>query len=112
MLTCGRAQKTGLNQELKHRYGPEGRTIQTSTVHPMWTRTRLVGSWESSLAAQKQALLDPAFVADRIVKRVLSGSGGQEILPATMSKFTALRGWPNWLQEVLRDLVGEATRPV
>ena len=87
----------GLNQELKHRYGEAGRCIDTSVVHPMWARTAIIDSWESSLSAAKTAVLSPVAIADRVVEQILSGRGGQIYVPASATNFSGLRGWPTWV---------------
>jgi len=101
----------GLNQELKHRYGPNGRCIQTSVVHPMWARTPLIKDWESSLVAAKTFILPPEEVADKIVRQVLSGRSGQVYVPSHMSYISGIRGFPAWLQENLRDGLEKPTAP-
>ena len=103
---------TGLNQELKHRYGPNGRCIQTSIVHPMWAQTPLVKDWESSLVASKTFVLPPSEVSDRIVKHVLSGRSGQIYVPEGNTRFSGIRGFPAWLQEHARDGLDLATKPI
>ncbi|KAJ9649696.1 hypothetical protein H2199_000475 [Coniosporium tulheliwenetii] len=102
---------TSLNQELKHRYGPNGRCIQTTVVHPMWAQTPLVKSWEDSLMASKTITLPPSAIADPVVKQVLSGRAGQIYVPESAGKFAGIRGWPHWLQEHARDGIAVATAP-
>jgi all-trans-retinol dehydrogenase (NAD+) len=48
-------------------------------------------------------------VGRKIVDQIISCSGGQLIIPSTLRGAAGLRGLPNWLQEVVRDLaVGRA----
>ncbi|OCK77298.1 dehydrogenase/reductase SDR family member 8 precursor [Lepidopterella palustris CBS 459.81] len=91
----------GLSQELKHRYSAPN--VLTTSIHPSWVRTPLVDSWAESLRNAKADLLTPQTIADAIVKQILSCSGGQRIIPSKISNVAGLRGWPNWLQEVVRD---------
>jgi len=89
-----------LNQELKHRYNcPQ---IKTSIIFPGWTKTRLVSSIEKDLkAAGAPPLMDPRTVADAMVKQILEVKSGQIIMGPKLSG--ALRGFPSWIQEWLRD---------
>jgi NAD(P)-dependent dehydrogenase (short-subunit alcohol dehydrogenase family) len=91
----------GLNQELKHQY--KAPSVLTTSVHPKWVRTPLVGSWEAVLRKEGESLLQPREVADAIVNQIFSCSSGQIFLPETMYGVAGLRGWPNWLQEKVRD---------
>ncbi|OCL08753.1 NAD(P)-binding protein [Glonium stellatum] len=96
----------GLNQELKHRYAAPA--VLTTSVHPNWVRTPLVKSWENSLNKTKSDVLTPKTVADAIVNQILSCRGGQLIIPGNLAKLSGLRGWTNWLQELIRDGTSEA----
>ncbi|KAF2205405.1 NAD(P)-binding protein [Delitschia confertaspora ATCC 74209] len=95
----------GLNQEIKHRYKAPG--IITTSIHPNWVRTPLIRSWEAELREKGEVLLEPKDVADAIVNQVVSCSGGQVFLPAPTKGVAGLRGWPNWMQEKLRDSLGK-----
>jgi all-trans-retinol dehydrogenase (NAD+) len=92
----------GLHQELKHRYdAPE---VKTSVVHPIYVKTKLIGSYAESLAAKNQQLLNPEEVADAVVNQILSGRSGQIYLPSSMSFPAAgIRAFPIWIQELGRD---------
>ena len=104
-------RRIGLNQELKHRYGPNGRCIQTSIVHPNWAQTPLVAGWDSSLIASKTYVLPPSEVSDRIVEQVFSGRSGQVFVPGRLAVFSGIKGFPAWLQEHARDGLHLATKP-
>ncbi|ORY10575.1 dehydrogenase/reductase SDR family member 8 precursor [Clohesyomyces aquaticus] len=99
----------GLNQELKNHHKTTG--ILTSSIHPNWVRTPLISSYEKSITASGSPILEPQDVADAIVAQILSCSGGQVMLPKTAGKASALRGWPNWMQETLRDGVTKGMLP-
>lgn len=77
----------------------------------MWAQTPLIKDWEDSLVAAKTAILPPAYVADEIVKQVLSGRSGQVYVPGTMRNASGVRGFPAWVQEFLRDGLEAPTRP-
>jgi short-subunit dehydrogenase len=91
----------GLAQELKHRYKcPQ---IQTSTVHPHWTRTAIT-SHQAIAAGLKSVgakVLEPEDVAEAMVKQIIAMKSGQIILgPSLAPKVRAL---PLWIQEIIRD---------
>jgi all-trans-retinol dehydrogenase (NAD+) len=44
------------------------------------------------------------------VKQVLSGYGGQLILPARLNLVPLVRGMPSWLQESMRNSVADVLR--
>ena len=52
-------------------------------------------------------VLEPGTVASAVVKQVLSGYGGQLILPARLSLMSGVRGFPSWLQESMRNGVNQ-----
>lgn len=96
----------GLNQELKYRYKARG--ILTTSVHPNWIRTPLIESWEKALHARGDPIIEPQVVADLIVKQIISASSGQIYVPHTLGRIGLLRGFPNWLQELIRDGTSKA----
>ena len=91
----------GLTQELKHRYNAP--YIKTSIVHPIYVRTQLIKSYENSLRQSRAVVIEPETVANAIVKQIVSGRSGQVIVPSWMSVASGVRGWPAWLQELIRD---------
>jgi all-trans-retinol dehydrogenase (NAD+) len=94
----------GLREELKYRYdAPE---VQTTTVHPTYVRTRLIGPYAASLEKSKALVIDPQTVANAVVKQILSGQGGQIILPSYLGLLTLARGLPSWFV----GLIGAITK--
>ncbi|KAF1814725.1 NAD(P)-binding protein [Eremomyces bilateralis CBS 781.70] len=91
----------GLNQELRHRYKSNG--VVVTTVHPGWTATPLVTTYDEAIKKHSGDLLKPETVADQIVQQILSCRGAQLVIPRELSVSSAARGWTNWLQEFLRD---------
>ena len=51
----------------------------------------------------KALLLEPEAVVDVILKHILSGNSGQIILPGQYNIAAGARGWPSWMQELLRS---------
>ncbi|KAJ5167009.1 uncharacterized protein N7482_005790 [Penicillium canariense] len=90
----------GLGQEIKHRY--HAPKVRTTIVHPTLTRTPLVEHVTRD-SQSRSFCLEPETVADAIVEQLYSGQGGQLILPARFSLITGIRGFPSWLQELIRD---------
>lgn len=91
----------GLHQELKYRYdAPE---IKTTSVHPIYVKTNLVSGFSTSLEKSKAIVLKPETVARAVIKQILSGQSGQLILPKHLALGCGIRGFPWWLQEVIRD---------
>lgn len=91
----------GLNQELKHHY--KAPNVLTTSIHPNWVRTPLLGPVEQVLRERGSAVLEPQDVADKVVERVLACEGGQVFLPEGVGRVSLLRGVPNWVQERVRD---------
>jgi len=91
----------GLAQELKHRY--KAPFIKTSIIHPIYVRTKLISSYASSLSRSGALVIEPETVANAIIRQIMSGKSGQIILPAWMGAASGARGWPTWVQEILRD---------
>ena len=94
------AMHEGLCAELKHRYNAP--FIRTTTVHPTYVQTPLMGSWEKALKQSKALTLTPEFVGGEIVKAILSGSSSQIILPRPLAWTSMLRAMPWWFQEIAR----------
>jgi all-trans-retinol dehydrogenase (NAD+) len=103
----------GLREELKYRYdAPE---VQTTTVHPTYVKTKLIGPYAASLEKSKALVIDPETVADAVVKQILTGQGGQIILPRHLGFLTLARGLPSWfvglLGAVTKNDIRAATTP-
>lgn len=95
----------GLNQELKHHYAAPN--ILTTSIHPNWVRTPLLAPVEAELKNRGSAIIEPNVVADAVVAAITSCSSGQVFLPQNISKISALRGLPNWVQESVRGGVSK-----
>jgi all-trans-retinol dehydrogenase (NAD+) len=101
-----------LDQELKHHYEAAG--VLTTSVHPGWIRTPLLKEVEGELKAGGAEMIEPEDVAEAVVNRIVGCSGGQVFLPGSGAMGSGMRGWPNWVQERVRDgasraLLGSAT---
>ncbi|KAF9877558.1 hypothetical protein CkaCkLH20_04693 [Colletotrichum karsti] len=89
----------GLGQELRYRYN--ARNVCTSIFHPMFTRTPLIQA-ATDKGDFPDDLLDPEYVAEAISRQILGGKSGQVFLPARFSVVSGLRGFPTYLQELVR----------
>ncbi|KAG9195693.1 hypothetical protein G6011_00814 [Alternaria panax] len=90
-----------LNQELKLHYNSPN--VLTTSIHPNWARTPLLAPVEEELKKRNTKIIEPTAVADAVVGRIMSCSGGQVILPSSSGKLSLLRGLPNWVQESVRS---------
>jgi hypothetical protein len=59
----------------------------------------------------KDPVLEPEEVSSAVVNQIVSGRGGQLILPAGHSFLSGIRGWPSWLQIALRNKVSGDITP-
>ncbi|KAF2398278.1 dehydrogenase/reductase SDR family member 8 precursor [Trichodelitschia bisporula] len=91
----------GLNMEIRHLYKTPG--VLNTIVHPSWVRTPLVGGFEDHLEKTQGGLMKPEWIAQKIVKQIVSCRGGQLIIPSKLASATRLRGEANWIQELIRD---------
>ncbi|KAJ9603544.1 hypothetical protein H2200_011730 [Cladophialophora chaetospira] len=94
----------GLRAELRLHHGAEGRTIQTTSVHPSWHSTGIVKPFEERL--EKFGIkCDPASnVSDAVVKQVLAGRSGRIFMPRTEEAKAEVRSYPLWLQDVMFEM--------
>ena len=95
--------------ELKHYYKAPG--VMTSIVHPNFVRTPLVADFAEHLEKSGVRMLTSDVVAGKAIDQLTSRRGGQVIIPASASAVSGIRGWPTWLQELLRDALGRTSIP-
>lgn len=89
----------GLTAELATRYkAPKVRTV---VVNQGYTTTPLFKGYKNDSPFLMPAL-EPATVAEAIVKKVLTGTSGQLILPAMGNTMASLAAMPHWYQYRLR----------
>lgn len=99
-----------LASEIKHFY--KALNVLTTVVHPNFVRTPLVEDFMDRLEGSGVRLLTSDQIANEVVGQIQSKRGGQLIIPRSAAGISAIRGWPTWLQEVIRDAVGKGTGPV
>ncbi|KAL6866351.1 hypothetical protein ACO1O0_002459 [Amphichorda felina] len=96
-----------LKLELRHHY--KSPQVMTTVVHPDFVATPLIKDIQGQLERSGVKMLTPDVIADEIVGQLKKRRGGQVIIPDRSSIVAGIRGWPNWLQEVLRDVVGRVS---
>ncbi|KAI0390589.1 estradiol 17-beta-dehydrogenase [Xylariaceae sp. FL0594] len=98
----------GLGCEIKHIYKAPG--VLTSIVLPDFVRTQMTRRYWDEVEAAGGTLLTVKEVADPVLKQIFSRRGGQIIVPRSRTVVSLLRGFPNWMQEFVRDVIGRADR--
>ncbi|TLD26980.1 hypothetical protein PspLS_04845 [Pyricularia sp. CBS 133598] len=89
-----------LSTELKVRY--KAPRVRTVIVHPGFTKTALFTGYNATQPFMIPPL-EPETVAEAIVRQVLTGESGQVIAPGMGNTLGALRGFPMWYQNRLRE---------
>lgn len=96
----------GLTCEIKHLHKARG--IKTSVVHPNFVRTAMTVPHATRIE-RTQKMMSVEDISNPVLEQVFSGRGGQLVLPARLDIVTGIRGWPSWMQEGLRDVLGRAS---
>ena len=92
---------TGLSAALRNEYKAPG--VLTTSIHPKWAMTPLLSDYKQEDLASLGAILEPDYIADAVSEAIFSCRGGQVILPPSLGYSTGLKGFPNWIQEGVRD---------
>ena len=50
---------------------------------------------------------DPNDVANAILKQIFAARGAQIVVPSHLAFVSGMRGFPTWVQEILRDSIGK-----
>lgn len=90
-----------LVSEIKTVYKSPG--ILATVVHPFYVNTNMTAQIGASLERQTGGMMKPEAISTPVVKQIFSRRGGQLIVPGRFSFLTAVRGWPNWVQEIIKD---------
>ena len=90
----------GLTAELKTRYNAP--RVRTVLVNQGYTTTPLFKGYHNDSPFLMPAL-EPATVAEAIVRQVLSGKSNQLLLPSFANTLPVLAGMPHWYQTRLRS---------
>ncbi|KAK5625308.1 hypothetical protein RRF57_001024 [Xylaria bambusicola] len=100
----------GLACEIKHLYKAPG--VMTTIVLPDFVKTQMTKAYWAEVEAAGGLLLEVDQIVDPILKQIFSRRGGQIFVPKSRAIVSSLRGWPNWLQEIVRDVIGRKDRAV
>ncbi|KAG6037518.1 hypothetical protein E4U41_005047 [Claviceps citrina] len=92
--------------ELKYLYGAD--RVLTTVAHPNFVRTPLVEAFGRVLEQGGMRLLSPDRVAEAITEQIFRRRGAQLIIPEQQASVTGIRGWPTWLQVLVRDQLGSS----
>lgn len=99
-----------LAAEIKHQY--KAPNVLTTAVHPNFVRTPLVADFSGRLENAGVRMLTTDVIAKAVIKQIKSKRGGQLIIPDSASGVSGIRGWPTWLQEIIRDAIARgAAKP-
>ncbi|KAJ2986757.1 hypothetical protein NUW58_g4876 [Xylaria curta] len=98
----------GLACELKHLYHAPG--VMTTIVLPDFVKTQMTKPYWAEVEVAGGLLLTVDQVSDPILKQIFARRGGQIFIPKSRAIVSYIRGWPNWLQEVVRDVIGRKDR--
>lgn len=93
----------GLGCELRNVYQAPG--VVTTVVHPNFVRTAMTAPFADRIERGGR-MLTVEDVARPVLAQIFSGRGAQLVVPSHLTFVTGLRGWPNWVQEGFRDLLG------
>lgn len=96
----------GLGSELRHVYKAPG--VITTVVHPYHVRTAMTGTEAYRYVRQQDNLLSAEDVALKVVEQILFKRGGQLIIPGRYNIAPALRAFPTWLQDLVRDITSKS----
>jgi NAD(P)-dependent dehydrogenase (short-subunit alcohol dehydrogenase family) len=94
-----------LVSEIKHQY--KAPNVLASVIHPNFVRTPLLDDFSDRLERCGIRFLTSDRIADEVVAQIKSRRGGQLVIPSSATGISAIRGWPTWLQEVVRDSVAK-----
>ncbi|KAJ3579775.1 hypothetical protein NPX13_g790 [Xylaria arbuscula] len=100
----------GLACELKHLYKAPG--VMTTIVLPDFVKTQMTKAYWTEVENAGGLLLEVDQVVEPILRQIFSRKGGQIFVPKSRAIVSFIRGWPNWLQEIIRDVIGRKDRAV
>ncbi|KAI1367703.1 NAD(P)-binding protein [Xylaria arbuscula] len=100
----------GLACELKHLYKAPG--VMTTIVLSDFVKTQMTKAYWTEVENAGGLLLEVDQVVEPILRQIFSRKGGQIFVPKSRAIVSFIRGWPNWLQEIIRDVIGRKDRTV
>ena len=79
------------------------RANDISIIHPTWIRTPLIDSLVRAGKKWNQPVLEAEQVSSAVVNQIVSGNGGQVLVPGSSGIVSMVRSFPQWLQERIRN---------
>lgn len=96
----------GLRAECLAHYGPAGRALCTTSIHPSWHQTGILKNAGKDLLEKHGIVPDPPQrVSEVVLEQVLKGRSGRVCVPRDQEKHMGVRGWPRWAQDLAFGLV-------
>ncbi|KAM6529196.1 hypothetical protein FALCPG4_007342 [Fusarium falciforme] len=96
----------GLACEIRHLYKAPG--VLTTVAHPMWVDTNMTKDRQEAIERSSgNKMMKPEDVAQVVADQIFSRRGAQLIIPPSVTWLSAVKGFPNWLQELIRDSIGK-----
>lgn len=77
--------------------------MSSSVIHPLWVRTPMIDAVLKAGKHWTQPVMGPEEVSSAVIEQLVSGNGGQVVVPSSYGLASLVRGLPNWLQERVRD---------
>lgn len=77
--------------------------MSSSIIHPFWVRTPMIDVILKAGKHWTKPVMGPEEVSSAVIKQLVSGNGGQVILPSSLGLASLVRGLPSWIQEWIRD---------
>jgi short-subunit dehydrogenase len=96
----------GLRAEALAHYGPAGRSLCTTSIHPSWHQTGILKNAGKDLLEKHGIVPDPPQrVSEVVLQQVLKGRSGRVCVPRDQERHVGVRGWPRWAQDLAFGLV-------
>lgn len=55
----------------------------------------------------KEPVLEPHEISSAVIRQIVSGNGGQVVIPGSYGLTALVRAYPNWIQEWIRNTASE-----
>jgi all-trans-retinol dehydrogenase (NAD+) len=92
----------GIRAECLSRY-PGGEAICTTSVHPHWHATNIIGDADWKKLAEVGIKADPPInVSNAVVEQVVKGKSGRLFVPKGLWWVPGIGSLPLWMQDVLQ----------
>ncbi|RSL97581.1 hypothetical protein CEP52_010804 [Fusarium oligoseptatum] len=96
----------GLACEIKHLHKAPG--VLTTVAHPMWVDTNMTKDRQEAIErGGGNKMMKPEDVAQVVADQIFSRRGAQLIIPPKVTWLSGVKGFPNWLQESIRDSIAK-----